>query len=66
VLIVLQETFNGLSYNRVLFEGALEKGEQVPISFTATSDVEGTREVILYSDGAEVKRQDYTFTAKES
>ena len=66
VFIVLQETFNGLSYNRVLFEGALEKGEQVPISFTATSDVEGTREVILYSDGAEVKRQDYTFTAKES
>ena len=58
VFIVLQETFNGLSYNRVLFEGALEKGEQVPISFTATSDVEGTREVILYSDGAEVKRQD--------
>ena len=66
VLIVLQETFNGLSYNRILFEGALEKGEKVPISFTATSDVEGTREVIVYSDGAEVKRQDYTFTAKES
>ncbi|MEA4869716.1 MAG: protein kinase [Christensenella sp.] len=66
VMIVLPETYNGLSYNRILFEGALEKGEKVPISFTATSDVEGTREVILYSDGAEVKRQDFTFIAKES
>ena len=66
VLVVVQETYNGLAYNRILFEGALEKGEQVPVSFTATSDVEGTREVILYSDGAEVKRQDFTFTAKES
>ena len=66
VLVVVQETYNGLAYNRILFEGALEKGDQVPVSFTATSDVEGTREVILYSDGAEVKRQDFTFTAKES
>ena len=66
VLVVVQETYNGLAYNRILFEGALEKGEQVPVSFTATSDVEGTREVILYSDGTEVKRQDFTFTAKES
>ena len=44
----------------------LEKGEKVPISFTATSDVEGTREVVLFSDGAIVKRQDFTFAAKES
>jgi serine/threonine-protein kinase len=66
VLVVVQETYNGLAYYRILYEAALEKGEIVPISFTATSDVEGTREVILFSDGAEVKRQDFTFALKGS
>ncbi|MEN6634802.1 MAG: protein kinase [Clostridiaceae bacterium] len=62
----VQETYNGLAYYRILFEATLEKGEKVPISFTATSDVEGTREVILFSDGNIVKRQDFTFAAKGS
>lgn len=66
VMAVLQETYNGLAYYRILFETTLEKGEKIPISFTATSDLEGTREVILFSDGAQVKQQDYTFTAKGS
>ncbi len=66
VLVVLQEAYNGLAYYRILFEDTLEKGEKVPVSFTATSDLEGTREVILFRDGEEVKRQDYTFTAKGS
>ncbi|NLI54473.1 MAG: protein kinase [Clostridiales bacterium] len=65
VLAVVQEAFNGLSYYRILYEATLEKGEMVPISFTATSDVEGTREVILFSNGTQVKQQDYTFAAKE-
>lgn len=66
VLVALQETYNGLAYYRILFEDSLEKGEKVPISFTATSDIEGTREVVLFSDGAIVKRQDFTFSTKES
>ena len=66
VFAAVQETYNGLAYYRILFETTLEKGEKVPISFTATSDVEGTREVVLFSDGAIVKRQDFTFAAKES
>jgi serine/threonine-protein kinase len=66
VLVAVQETYNGLAYYRILFEDSLEKGDKVPISFTATSDVEGTREVVLFSDGAIVKRQDFTFSAKES
>ncbi len=66
VMAVIQETYNGLAYYRILYETALEKGEKIPISFTATSDVEGTREVILFSDGAQVKQQDYAFTAKGS
>lgn len=65
VMAVLQETYNGFAYYRVLFESTLEKGDKVPISFTATSDIEGTREVILYSDGAVVKRQDFAFAAKQ-
>ena len=66
VFAAVQETYNGLAYYRILFETTLEKGQKVPISFTATSDVEGTREVALFSDGAIVKRQDFTFAAKAS
>lgn len=66
VMAAVQETYNGLAYYRILFEGTLEKGEKVPISFTATSDIEGTREVVLFSDGAIVKQQDFTFSPKGS
>jgi len=66
VLVAVQDTYNGLAYYRILFESTLEKGEKVPISFTATSDIEGTSEVILFSDGAIVKQQDFTFSSKES
>ncbi len=66
VMVTIQETYNGFAYSRILYEDSLEKGEKVPISFTATSDMEGTREVVLYSDGVIVKSQDFTFTAKES
>jgi serine/threonine-protein kinase len=66
VMVAMQETFNGYAYSRILYEATLEKGEKVPVSFTATSDMEGTREVVLYSDGVIVKSQDFTFTAKES
>lgn len=64
VLAVVQEIYNGLAYYRLLYEGTLEKGSNIPISFTAGSDSEGTREVILLQDGKEIKRQDFTFAAK--
>jgi serine/threonine-protein kinase len=64
VLVVIQESYNGLAYDRILYESTLEKGSKVPISFTAYSDIEGTREVILLQDGKEIKRQDFTFTTK--
>ena len=66
VMVAVQDTYNGLAYYRILYEAALEKGEKVPISFTATSQMEGTQEVVLFSDGAVVKRQDFAFTAKAS
>ena len=66
VLAVIQETYNGLAYDRIVYEDSLEKGEKIPVAFTAYSDVEGTREVILFCDGKQVKQQDFTFTAKGS
>lgn len=66
IMVAMQETYNGLAYYRILYEATLEKGDKVPISFTATSDIEGTREVFLFSDGAVVKQQDFAFTAKQS
>jgi hypothetical protein len=65
VMVAVQETYNGLAYYRILYEATLEKGEKVPISFTATSDIEGTREIVLFSDGAIVKQQDFAFAAKQ-
>jgi len=64
LLAAIQETYNGLAYYRVVYEGSLEKGEKVPVSFTAYSDVEGTREVVLFSDGKLIKQQDFTFISK--
>ena len=66
IMAAIQETYNGLAYYRILYEVELEKGEKVPISFTATSALEGTQEVVLFSDGAVVKRQDFSFTVKAS
>ena len=66
LLAVIQEVYNGLAYYRIVYETTLEKGSKVPVSFTAYSDVDGTREVVLLLDGNEVKRQDFAFTAKDS
>ena len=43
----------------------MEKGEKVPVSFTATAENSGRYELILYVNGAEARRQDANFTAKE-
>ncbi len=64
VFAAVQETYNGLAYYRVLFEDSFEKGANVPVSFTAYSDVEGTREVVLFCDGKLIRQQDFSFTAK--
>jgi serine/threonine-protein kinase len=66
VLAVMQEAYGGFAYYRILYEETLEKGSKIPISFTAYSDTEGIREVILISEGTELKRQTFTFIVKES
>ncbi len=66
VLAVMPEAYNGFAYYRILYEATLEKGSKIPISFTAYSDTEGMREIILISEGQELKRQTFTFIVKES
>lgn len=66
VLAVMQETYDGFAYYRILYEATLESGEKIPVSFTAYSDISGVREIILLRGGSEIKRQDFTFTDKES
>ena len=66
VIAVISETYSGIAYDRIVYEDTLEKGSKVAVSFTAYSDADGLREVILYRDGKEVKRQDFVFTAKGS
>ncbi|HRX57918.1 MAG TPA: protein kinase [Eubacteriales bacterium] len=66
VLAVMQETYDGFAYYRILYEATLEAGEKIPVSFTAYSDISGVREIILLRGGSEIKRQDFTFTDKES
>jgi len=44
----------GVEY--VLYEGVLSKGTQVPVSFQALKNMEGTLEILVYLDGVEVRR----------
>lgn len=64
VTVAMAESYNGLDYQRILFETSLEKGERIPVSFTAESETDGMREVICYLNGVEVKRQDYNFVVR--
>lgn len=64
VMAVMRETFNGIAYQRILYENTLPKGDNTPISFTAYSNAEGSYEIILYVSGTEVKRQDVSFLPK--
>ena len=66
VFVAVLETFNGCGYYRVLYETTLPKGERQPVSFTAYSAEEGTRELLLYVGGRDVKHQDAAFLARES
>ncbi len=65
VMVTIEETVAGVAVERILFEQTMEKGEKVPVSFTATAENSGRYELILYVNGAEARRQDANFTAKE-
>lgn len=62
--VTLPETENGLDYERILYEATLEKGELVPVSFTAYADTDGPKEIVVYMDGAEYKRAEISFTER--
>lgn len=66
VVAAMVDAENGVSYYHVLYEAILEKGERVPVSFTAFSDAEGTHELILYVNGVIYKRQDVGFLKREA
>lgn len=65
VMVTIEETVSGVHVERILFEGLLQKGEKVPVSFTATAQASGRYELILYVNGTEVRRQDTGFSVKE-
>ena len=64
VMVTIEETVSGVHVERILFEGLLQKGEKVPVSFTATAQASGRYELILYVNGTEVRRQDTSFSVK--
>lgn len=66
VLFAVPESFNGAAYYRIVYETKENIVEKKPISFTAYSDTEGTRELVRFENGVEVKRQDVGFTSRES
>lgn len=61
VRVTVAEALGGVRYERILFEKSLEKGDNVPVAFTAYTQQSGIYELILYVDGTVSKRQDFTF-----
>ncbi len=66
VMAVMADAENGVSYYHIVYEATLEKGDRIPVSFTAYSDSEGARELILYIAGRVWKRQDVSFLKREA
>lgn len=64
VIVTIAETDNGVLFERVLYEATVEKGDVVPISFTAHSASEGLHELILYIDGKEIRRHETSFETR--
>ena len=62
VIAAIEDAVSGVLIERVLYNNILEPGEKIPVSFTATVAVSGRYEVILYINGAEVKRREVNFT----
>jgi len=65
VMVTMMDEISGITHERILYEGTLEKGEKVPLSFTATASSGGIHELILYINGIEVRRQDTGFEKVE-
>lgn len=61
VVITMEDVRYGVKHERILFDSILEKGEKVPVSFTATAPSGGIHELILYINGVEARRQDTGF-----
>ena len=66
VMVTIVEAENGVLYERILYEAVLEKGDMIPISFTATASSEGLHELILYLNGKEMRRQETSFVARDA
>ena len=66
VMATIAEAENGVPFERVLYETTLERGEMIPVSFTAYAASEGLHELILYIDGKEVRRQEASFEMRTS
>ena len=49
----------------VLYEGSVDKGEQVPIAFQAVTNYEGDYDTILYVSGAEARRRTITYSYRD-
>lgn len=62
IMVTLPETLSGgIHVERILYHAVLEKGDRIPISFTAGSNEKGIAEIILYVNGYEYRRQDTDF-----
>lgn len=66
VMVTIVEAENGVLYERILYEAVLEKGDMIPVSFTATASSEGLHELILYLNGKEMRRQETSFVARDA
>ena len=64
VMATIVEAEAGVRFERVVYEVTLEKGDVIPVSFTAYAASEGLHELILYIDGQEVRRQEASFSMK--
>lgn len=63
--ITIPETENGVDFERIVYEATLDKGDLVPVSFTAYAQTDGPKELILYMDGVEYKRTEVSFTERD-
>ncbi len=64
VIVTMREAREGVAYERVLYEATLEKGEKLPVSFTAYAESGGMHELIVYVAGVEQRRQEASFAEK--
>ena len=62
VTMILEKPLSVKYIDTQVYNNILEPGEKIPVSFTATVAVSGRYEVILYINGAEVKRREVNFT----